>query len=116
DNGLTNEAAIREAVREEEEQWTNMSMYEHEMNILMNSYTDEVKQGLGETIETEWPFVTSIEGVDIIGEIDKVTRRNSGYHIIDFKTNKIFQSGSELVDLYWSQLYLYKLAYEQESG
>ncbi len=116
DNGLTNEAAIREAVREEEEQGTNMSVYEREMSILMNSYTDEVKQGLGETLETEWSFVTSIEGVDIIGEIDKVTRRNSGCHIIDFKTNKIYQSGSELVDLYWSQLYLYKLAYEQETG
>ncbi|GAE26315.1 ATP-dependent DNA helicase UvrD/PcrA [Halalkalibacter wakoensis JCM 9140] len=115
DNGLRNEAAIREALREEEEQGADVSSYEHEMSTLMNSYTDDRKQQLGETVESEWSFVTTIEGVDVIGEIDKVTKRDGAFHIIDFKTNRIRQSGKELFQYYWSQLYLYQIAYEQET-
>ncbi|KHF38398.1 UvrD-helicase domain-containing protein [Halalkalibacter okhensis] len=116
DNGLTNEEAIREAIREEEEQGRDLLLYEREMLGLMKSYTDEIKKDLGESVETEWSFVTMIEDVEIIGEIDKVTTKDGKCHLIDFKTNKIVQSGRELLDLYWPQLYLYKIAYEQEAN
>ncbi|WP_332689391.1 UvrD-helicase domain-containing protein [Halalkalibacter lacteus] len=116
DNGLSYEEAIDEVVREEEELGEDLSKYRAEMMMLMRSYSDRAKQGLGETVATEWSFVTEIEGADIIGEIDKITIKDSSLHIVDFKTNKITNSGSELIDLYWSQLYLYKLAYEKETG
>ncbi|MDT8859564.1 UvrD-helicase domain-containing protein [Alkalihalobacillus sp. MEB130] len=116
DNGLTNEAAIREAIREQEEQGEDLSNYVTEINGFMSSYTEDRKDELGETIETEWNFITNIEGVEIIGEIDKVTIKDGKRHIVDFKTNRISRSGSELLDSYWPQLYLYKLAYEQETN
>ncbi|MFC0469377.1 UvrD-helicase domain-containing protein [Halalkalibacter kiskunsagensis] len=116
DNGLSNEAAIDEAVREKEGEGEDFSSYRPEMIALMSSYTEQTKQTLGETVATEWSFVTTIEGAYIIGEIDKITFNDGKYQIIDFKTNKVNTSGSELIDQYWPQLSLYKLAYESETS
>jgi ATP-dependent helicase/nuclease subunit A len=63
---------------------------------------------LGEPIENEWSFCMELEGAEIIGEIDKITKKNGDYFIIDLKTNK-----EETIDHYIPQLYLYKLAYEK---
>jgi ATP-dependent exoDNAse (exonuclease V) beta subunit len=116
DNGLSNDLAIEEALREGEEEVENYIIYQAEMKELMKSYSDELKQELGETIANEWAFVTNIEGADIVGEIDKIVVKNGKRHIIDFKTNRISHSGAELIDIYKPQLYLYKLAYEQETN
>ncbi|WP_227936760.1 UvrD-helicase domain-containing protein [Alkalihalobacillus deserti] len=114
DNGLTSENAIAEALHEEELE--DLTPYQTEMKKLMTSYTDEIKQDMGETITNEWAFATNIEGADIIGEIDKIVVKNGQIHLVDFKTNRIRHSGEELMSTYWSQLYLYKIAYEQETG
>lgn len=115
DIGLPNVDAIEEAIREEEIDLVEIPIYQKEMKELMSSYTDVVKQELGETIANEWTFTTMIEEAVVVGEIDKIVQRNGKRHIIDFKTNRIRFSGSELMDIYRSQMYLYKMAYEQET-
>ncbi|ARK31541.1 ATP-dependent helicase/nuclease subunit A [Halalkalibacter krulwichiae] len=113
DSGLPQEQALVQALREEE--LDGSLQYETQMQKLMQVYTDEVKEHLGETLINEWGFSTFIEGAEIIGEIDKVAIKNGKRHLIDFKTNHIKKSGSELLEFYWPQLVLYKIAYEQET-
>lgn len=115
DYGLSIDGAIAEALSEEED-LMDTDAYQSEMKRLMDSYTDEQRQQLGKTIENEWSFVVNIEGVELIGEIDKIVENEGKLAIIDFKTNRIQTSGNELLDLYQTQLYLYKMAYEQKTG
>ncbi|MFT8321786.1 MAG: UvrD-helicase domain-containing protein [Bacillus sp. (in: firmicutes)] len=68
----------------------------------------------GLPIENEWEFIVNINGVHIIGEIDKVVQVDGHYEIMDLKTNQIKANVEELLDYYKPQLYLYKIAYEKE--
>ncbi|MBP3949613.1 UvrD-helicase domain-containing protein [Bacillus suaedae] len=114
DLGLSIENAIEETLEEADIQ--SLTSYKEEMLLLMKNYTDVQRKALGRPVANEWSFVTMLEGAEIIGEIDKVVEKDGQLHIIDFKTNRIHDSGAELVDHYKAQLYLYKLAYEQETG
>ncbi|TWI57135.1 UvrD-helicase domain-containing protein [Halalkalibacter nanhaiisediminis] len=115
DYGLSIEGAITAALSEEEE-IIDSATYEIEMSRLMGNYTDEQREQLGNVIANEWSFIVNIEGVELIGEIDKVVVKNGKLAIIDFKTNKIKSSGEELLEFYRPQLYLYKMAYEEQTG
>lgn len=87
--------------------------YESAMNELISNYHHLEELNLGRTVQNEWPFSVELEGVEIIGEIDKIVEKNDLYHLIDLKTNKI-HSYEELIAYYSPQLYLYKMAFEKE--
>ncbi|WP_100404949.1 UvrD-helicase domain-containing protein [Bacillus solitudinis] len=117
DYGVSEKLAIEEALSDLEEQLEeNRDSYEEAVRELMDTYTEARRQDLGDVVANEWSFSTIIEGAEVIGEIDKIVRKDGSIHLIDFKTNKIQRSGAELLEVYQTQLYLYKLAYEQESG
>ncbi len=83
---------------------------------LMDSYSEKMRRSLGIPVANEWSFSCELEGAEVIGEIDKIVKRDDEYHIIDFKSNQIRYSGNELLERYKPQLYLYQLAYEQLTG
>ncbi|WP_257008338.1 UvrD-helicase domain-containing protein [Bacillus sp. FJAT-45350] len=115
DSGFGQEEAIEEALLLFEEENIEVEKYRTEIEVLMKPYFTLDQNSLGESIDNEWSFSTDIEGVTIIGEIDKVVKDEHGYHIIDFKTNKVFDE-NELISRYKPQLYLYKMAYEKEKN
>ncbi|MCT8137537.1 PD-(D/E)XK nuclease family protein [Anaerobacillus sp. CMMVII] len=89
------------------------SRFEQAMEGLMNNYRQLEELNLGKAVENEWPFTVEIEGVQIIGEIDKIVEKNGLFHLIDLKTNKS-KDLDKLTDYYSPQLYLYKMAFEKE--
>ncbi len=114
DYGLAMQSAIKAAL--EESDISDPKRYEQDVADLMSGYTEERRKQLGEVIVNEWAFAVKIEGVELIGEIDKIVRKDGKLQLIDFKTNQIAASGKELIDYYRPQLYLYKLAYEELMG
>ncbi|WP_017726828.1 UvrD-helicase domain-containing protein [Halalkalibacterium ligniniphilum] len=115
DYGFTTEEAIEEAIASSEQELEEKA-YRDEMIELMENYHDGIIAELGEPVANEWSFSVEVEGAEIVGEIDKIVRKDEKAHLIDFKTNQIWRSGKELFSYYEPQLYLYKLAYEQETG
>ena len=85
------------------------SSYRKHVTPLVDSYQNK---DFGEPIANEWEFVLELEGVQIIGEIDKVVEREGKFEVIDLKTNRIHDNVEELISNYKPQLYLYKMAYE----
>ncbi|NEU29740.1 UvrD-helicase domain-containing protein [bacterium LRH843] len=116
DYGLSIDAAIMEAMVENEDQIIDTLAYEAEIRSLMENYTEEHRKQLGETVANEWSFAAIIDGIEVIGEIDKVVQKDGKLALIDFKTNRFQISGKELLNFYRPQLYLYKMAYEQQTG
>lgn len=91
-------------------------IYKKGMERLMANYSDEVRQSLGKPIANEWAFVTTYDGVEMIGEIDKIVEKDGHIHLYDFKTNNVrVRSSQEWLDYYKPQLYLYSYAYEKET-
>ncbi|MCM3488005.1 UvrD-helicase domain-containing protein [Alkalihalophilus marmarensis] len=119
DYGFRAEEAITEAMNYVDELNDTASVkdsYEQEVTELMETYNEAQQKELGTPVKNEWSFATEIAGAEVIGEIDKIVEKDGCLHIIDFKTNRIKQSGSEWLAVYDVQLYLYKMAYEQETG
>lgn len=114
DYGFSTNAAMEEALAAEEVD--DERIYIAAMKTLLMNYSEEQRRRLGTPVANEWPFVTEMESVEVIGEIDKIVERQGRHEIIDFKTNRIRSSGSELLAVYRDQLTLYKMAYEQETG
>ncbi len=112
DYGFTREEAIKEALDQVEE-GQKTETYQEQIAALIEPYSKISMEKLGEPFLNEWNFSTNIEGVTIIGEIDKVVRKNNEYHLIDFKTNFIYDE-NKLIEQYKPQLYLYKMAFEKE--
>jgi ATP-dependent helicase/nuclease subunit A len=74
------------------------------------------QHNLGDPIANEWSFNLDLDGVNIIGEIDKIVKTDDGYQVIDLKTNYITEDNIDtLIEYYKPQLYLYKLAYENKN-
>lgn len=84
--------------------------YLKEVQPLIKAY---LSKDFGEPLENEWEFVLEIDGVQILGEIDKVIRKEGGLEVLDLKTNRIDGNLDELINYYRTQLYLYKMAYEK---
>lgn len=87
--------------------------YLEQVRPLIQAY---LERDFGKPLENEWEFVLNVDGVEIIGEIDKVVLKDGRIEILDLKTNRIRDNVDELVQYYQPQLYLYKMAYEQEKG
>ena len=110
DKGYVQTDAYREAftnlISPEEE-----DLYRKHVTPLVDSYKNK---DFGQPIANEWGFVLELEGVQIIGEIDKVVEREGRFEVIDLKTNRIHDNVEELISNYKPQLYLYKMAYETQ--
>ncbi|WP_088103646.1 UvrD-helicase domain-containing protein [Halalkalibacter urbisdiaboli] len=115
DYGFTEKMAIQDACSYIEE-IENKSAYVTIVKNLMASYDEAKRKDLGKSLENEWSFTFRINGVEVIGEVDKIVEKDGKVHIIDFKTNRIQASGAELLQMYKPQLYLYKMAYEHIMG
>jgi ATP-dependent helicase/nuclease subunit A len=107
DKGYTESDAYREAFTTIMEK----DVYLNKVKPLIQSY---LNKDFGQPLENEWEFVLDIEGIQIIGEIDKVVRKETRLEVLDLKTNRIKDNVEELIDYYKPQLYLYKLAYENQ--
>ncbi|MCM3715135.1 UvrD-helicase domain-containing protein [Halalkalibacter oceani] len=114
DYGFSPAAAMEEALAGEEVD--DERAYMAAMKRLLMNYSEEQRRQLGSPVANEWRFATEMEGVEVIGEIDKIVEREGRHEIIDFKTNRIQSSGGELLTVYRDQLTLYKIAYEQQTG
>ncbi|WNF35884.1 UvrD-helicase domain-containing protein [Bacillaceae bacterium IKA-2] len=112
DNGYPLAEATEDALALLEDE-LQIEKYRKEVDKLIVNYRQLEQMNLGSTIANEWQFVVEIEGVQIIGEIDKIVEKNGLYHLIDLKTNKS-QNYVELTTYYAPQLYLYKMAFEKE--
>lgn len=93
----------------------HIEKYAKEIDKLVVNYQQLEQMKLGDTVANEWQFVIEFEGIQLIGEIDKIVKKNGLYHLIDLKTNKNNEY-EKLISYYAPQLYLYKLAYEQQTG
>ncbi|MCK0473510.1 exodeoxyribonuclease V subunit beta [Halalkalibacter sp. APA_J-10(15)] len=115
DYGLSPIRAVELAV--EEVELEDALKYKKEIEQIMERYSEKVRQSLGAQIANEWSFVTFFDGVEIIGEIDKVVEKNGQIHLYDFKTNQVStRTSREWLDYYKPQLYLYRYAYEKETN
>lgn len=114
DNGYSMTEAKEEALALLEED-TDIESYKQQLAGLIVNYQELNKLELGTNIANEWAFSVEIEGVCVIGEIDKIVEKNSEYHLIDLKTNKS-RDYERLTAYYTPQLYLYKMAFEQQYG
>lgn len=114
DNGYPLAEAKEDALALLEDEFQK-EKYAIEVDKLVVNYQQLEQMNLGNTVANEWQFVVEIEGVQIIGEIDKIVEKDGHYHLIDLKTNKN-NDYDKLISYYAPQLYLYKLAYEQETG
>ncbi|WP_100373597.1 UvrD-helicase domain-containing protein [Bacillus sp. FJAT-45037] len=115
DYGFQTEAAIYEALLLVED-LPQKEHYLDEIKKLMEAYSDEQKEALGRPVANEWSFAVELAGAEVIGEIDKVVRRDGLLHLIDFKTNQVHKAGREWLKKYDVQLHLYKMAYENVTG
>ncbi|WP_268870729.1 UvrD-helicase domain-containing protein [Alkalihalobacillus hemicellulosilyticus] len=101
----------------EEVDLEDVFIYKNEIEKIMDRYSEKVRQSLGTPVANEWSFVTYFDGVELIGEIDKVVEKNGQIHLYDFKTNQVStRTSSEWLDYYKPQLYLYRYAYEKETN
>lgn len=113
DRGIPVEQAMNNALEllDEEEEYKK-EKYAAQLIHFIDGYRSIDPLLLGENVENEWNFTFELEGTWIIGTIDKISKAEQGYHLIDFKTNRIHQLES-LIAKYKPQLHLYKLAFEQ---
>ncbi|WP_240689400.1 exodeoxyribonuclease V subunit beta [Ammoniphilus sp. YIM 78166] len=111
DQGWPKRLAFKEALSRLEDQ-ENLKLYERELEKLVRSYQGIDPELLGTPMENEWSFTCEVEGIHLLGTIDKVVRTERGICVIDLKTNRT-QQREDLIEKYKPQLYLYKLAYEQ---
>lgn len=112
DNGYATDEAIEEAIAIVEDD-EHIEQYERSVLGLINKYKEIDQLNLGSTIANEWSFSVQVEDAFVIGEIDKIVEKNGDYHIIDLKTNK--SSNYEILESYYApQLYLYKMAFEEQ--
>jgi ATP-dependent helicase/nuclease subunit A len=113
DRGIPVEQALSSALDLlDEEAEYQKEKYAAQLVQLIDGYRSVDPSVFGETFENEWSFAFELEGAWIIGTIDKISKTEHGYHLIDFKTNRINQL-EKLIAKYKPQLYLYKLAFEQ---
>ncbi|MDV2684940.1 UvrD-helicase domain-containing protein [Alkalihalophilus lindianensis] len=115
DHGFSSSDAINEALLQIED-LPNTLLYQQEVEGLMDMYSEAQQEELGKPVANEWSFAVELFGAEVIGEIDKVVHRDGVLHLIDFKTNRIKNSGQEWLEVYDIQLYLYKMAYEKVTG
>ncbi|WP_413379507.1 UvrD-helicase domain-containing protein [Alkalihalobacillus sp. 1P02AB] len=115
DNGIDEEQAIDESLNKISEADVKGKV-RLELQELLKTYNQDIRAQLGRPVANEWSFSFPLAqaGAEIIGEIDKIVEREGIIHLIDFKTNKIEQTGGELLSIYEPQLYLYKMAYEYQ--
>jgi ATP-dependent helicase/nuclease subunit A len=115
DLGYQNNEAKNLALREMSLREDEQPLYIDKLSMFLQHY-ERNQDKLGNPIANEWKFTLDIDGVSIIGEIDKVVKTEDGYHVIDLKTNYITEDNIEtLIEYYKPQLYLYKLAYENKN-
>jgi ATP-dependent helicase/nuclease subunit A len=107
DKGYSETDAYREALTTIMEK----DVYLNKVKPLIQSYQNK---DFGQPIENEWGFVLDVDGIQIIGEIDKVVHKEGRFEVLDLKTNRIKDNVAELIHYYKPQLYLYKLAYENQ--
>jgi ATP-dependent exoDNAse (exonuclease V) beta subunit len=110
DKGYSEKDAYREAftiTRHEDE-----NLYLSKVKPIIQSYQNK---DFGHPVENEWSFVLEIGGVQILGEIDKVVKKDGQLEVLDLKTNRIKDNLEELLKYYRPQLYLYKMAYEKQT-
>lgn len=111
DNGYELSEAKDEALAILEDDFEK-AKYEKELDPLIDNYRLIEELDLGTTVENEWSFTVEIDGIQIVGEIDKIVEKDGMYHLIDLKTNKS-TNYRDLIDYYKPQLSLYKMAFEQ---
>jgi ATP-dependent helicase/nuclease subunit A len=112
DLGYQNNDAMNLALREMSLREDEQPLYLGKLSMFLQHY-ERSQDKLGDPIANEWKFTLDIDGVYIIGEIDKVVKTENCYHVIDLKTNYITEDNIHtLIEYYKPQLYLYKLAYE----
>ncbi len=111
DNGYDLTEAKQEALTMIDDELEKIT-YQAAMDELIDNYCYLEELELGTTVATEWPFVMELDGVEIIGEIDKIVEKDGFYHLIDIKTNNSDDYVS-LISYYTPQLYLYKMAFEK---
>jgi len=110
DTGYSEKDAYREAFTLVDQ--GEKDEYLDRVRLLIQSYQDK---DFGQAVENEWQFVLEIDGIQVIGEIDKVVKKDDGsLEVLDLKTNYVRGNIEELIDYYRPQLYLYKMAYENE--
>ncbi|MEW9668486.1 UvrD-helicase domain-containing protein [Ammoniphilus sp. 3BR4] len=109
DAGWDRDKAVREALDLVE--GLNVRLYKKALESMVDSYRGIDQAVIGVPVENEWSFELNLNGVYIIGTIDKITRSDNGLQIIDLKTNRTNRL-TDLISKYKTQLYLYKLAYE----
>lgn len=114
DSGFNSVQAVDEALSVLEEE-AEVLAYRQEVESLIQSYQSIDHEKLGIPVKNEWSFSLDLDGVYVIGTIDKVVKHGDKYHVIDIKTNKT-DNLQRLIDKYRPQLYLYKLALEQVEG
>ncbi|GAF64039.1 ATP-dependent nuclease subunit A [Bacillus sp. TS-2] len=116
DQGMLPEEAIDESIAPKARLMDAIQKIEVRILLtnLLKTYNEPMRKQLGKPIENEWSFTYPLEEADaeIIGEVDKIVKREDGIHLIDFKSNQISHSGAELIPLYKEQLLLYKWAIE----
>lgn len=111
DNGYELDEARAEALAMLEDE-LEKRQYEKPLKELVSNYRflDELAEG--QTWANEWSFRVEMDGIEIIGEIDKVLENDGHFHLIDLKTNKS-NDYQKLKAYYEPQLYLYKMAFEK---
>lgn len=114
DNGYSLDEAKEDALSILEDVF-EQKRYEQPLDELVVNFRQLDEFQLGQHVANEWAFTVEIEGVEIIGEIDKIVKKDGQYHLIDLKTNK-GENYDLLTSYYTPQLYLYKLAFEKAYG
>ncbi|UTW68974.1 hypothetical protein KHA80_17345 [Anaerobacillus sp. HL2] len=95
------------------EEDTNIESYKQQLDDLVVNYQQLAKLDLGMNIANEWAFSVELEGAYVIGEIDKIVKKNGDYHLIDLKTNN--SSDYEKLTAITRHSYIYtKWLFEQQ--
>lgn len=114
DIGLAKKEAIERTLSEILASDEEEGLYNSQLETLLENYQWKQKS-LGDPVANEWNFTLNLEGVYLIGEIDKIVKAGNDLQVIDLKTNFISEENTEqLIQYYKPQLYLYKLAYEHQ--
>jgi ATP-dependent helicase/nuclease subunit A len=115
DLGYQNNDAMNLALSEMSLREGEQPLYIDKLTLFLHHY-ERNQHNLGDLIANEWSFTLNLDGVNIIGEIDKIVKTDDGFQVIDLKTNYITEDNIDtLIEYYKPQLYLYKLAYENKN-
>ncbi len=116
DQGFSQHEAVEESLGFlDDDEVVNLEEYSKEVFLLLEKYKEIQGLDIGEHVVSEYGFATEIAGAYVVGEIDKVYEKDGYYHLMDLKTN-IINDEDDLIQKYMPQIYLYKLAYEQENN